>query len=424
MLSSRSAPFLAAACCLIAVMFATRSGTNRSEREATGDRPPPADGQRDVLASRAPVPPSRNRGDGERATVESQGPWGTLQSFPVFIAAPDWILDMFPLPSAVTTWTFRGLTAEEVAAAIDRPGLPEAAAAELLDRSRWQVMDDAIRVLPSDITVRSLPPDVRSGIYNVLARWEENEFQHSPYFIPGNDARTWLAETGLPEHLIDLVARTAYTVGDVNCFSDLPLLVSATSGYAEGRTLLKALSRTETAILRVRLDGAGDVPRIRDYWSAGPANAKDFLPLLESIATNDDVRHLDIAHLLPPTARKLLYTFPTPSMAVGGRYPDCHWTSLNFFNQLPESRLADVAGATSFTLENLHPAEPPFTYGDVLFFLDGQGNAIHSCVYLADDFVYTKNGANVLSPWLIMDLDDVRARYSRQGPVELKIYRR
>jgi hypothetical protein len=424
MLSSRAAPVLAAACCLIAVMFATRSGTNRSEREATGDRPPPAAGQRDVLASRAPAPRSRKRGDGDRATVESQGPWGTLQSFPVFIAAPDWILDMFPLPSAVTAWTFRGLTAEEVAAVIDRPGLPEAAAADLLDRSRWQVMDDAIRVLPSDITVRSLPPDVRSGIYNELARWEENEFQHSPYFIPDDDARIWLAETGLPEHLIDLVARTAYPVGDISCFSDLPLLVSATSGYAEGRTLLKALSRTQTTILRVRLDGAGDVPRIRDYWSAGPANAKDFLPLLESIATNDDVRHLDIVHLLPPTARKLLYTFPTPSMAVGGRYPDCHWTSLNFFNQLPESRLADVAGATTFTIENLHPAEPPFTYGDVLFFLDGQGNAIHSCVYLADDFVYTKNGANVLSPWLIMDLDDVRARYSRQGPVELKIYRR
>jgi hypothetical protein len=30
----------------------------------------------------------------------------------------------------------------------------------------------------------------------------------------------------------------------------------------------------------------------------------------------------------------------------------------------------------------------------------------------------------VLSPWLIMNLDDVRARYSRRGPVELKIYRR
>jgi hypothetical protein len=424
MWSSRIAPLLAVACCLIATLLTACSGTNRSEQDAGGDRPARAAGQRDVPAARAQARPPERSARSDGVTVETQGPWGTLQSFPVFIAAPDWILDMFPLPSATTTWTFRGLTAEDVAAVIDRPGLPEAAAAELLDRSRWQVMEDTIRVLPSDLTVRSLPPDVRAGIYNVLARWEENEFQHSPYFVPDNDARIWLADTGLPEHLVDLVDRTAYPVGDISCFSDLPLLVAATASYAEGRTLLKALSRTQTMILRVRLDGAADVPRIRDYWSAGAANAKDFLPLLESMATNDDVRHLDVVHLLPPTARKLLYTFPTPSMAVGGRYPDCHWTSLNFFSLLPESRLADVAGATTFTLENLHPAEPPFTYGDVLFFLDGQGNAIHSCVYLADDFVYSKNGANVLSPWLIMDLDDVRARYSRQGPVELKIYRR
>jgi hypothetical protein len=37
--------------------------------------------------------------------------------------------------------------------------------------------------------------------------------------------------------------------------------------------------------------------------------------------------------------------------------------------------------------------------------------------------VFTKNGANVLSPWLIMRLDEVRERYSRHGPVEVVIYR-
>ena len=416
---SHIAILLALACCLGGLAVLRRPDTGAHLGDSAGDEP----SAHTSPAVPAPGTPPSDRPRSGGGTREVKGPWGVLQSFPVFIAAPDWILELFPLPSAATTWTFRGLSAKEVAAVLDRPGLPEAAAAELLDQSRWQVMEGMIRVLPSDVTVRSLPPDVRAAIYNVLARWEENEFQHSPYYVPDNDARGWLAQTGLAPHLIDLVDRTTYTVGETTCFSDLPLLISATSSYAEGRALLKALSRTQTTILRVRLDGAADLRRIRDYWSAGTANAKDFLPLLESVATNKDVRHLDVAHLLPPTARKLLYTFPTPAMAVGGRYPDCHWTSLNFFNPLPEDRLADVAGATAFTLENLRPAEPPFTYGDVLFFLDEQGNAIHSCVYLADDFVYTKNGANVLSPWLIMDLDEVRARYSRQGPVNLKIYR-
>jgi hypothetical protein len=365
--------------------------------------------------------------DGEtlgESVRESTGAWGTRQSYPIFIAAPESILEQFLLPSAVTIWTFLGLSADEVADVIDRPGLPEQSRAELLDRNRWREEPGRVEVYPSHAAVFSLPGDVRAGIYNVLARWEDNEFQHSPYFVPGDDVRRWLAGTGVRQELVDLIARTAYPVGETVYFSDLPLAIAATTSNAEARSLLKALSRTESVILRLRLDEASDIELIRNYWSAGSANAKDFLPLLESVATNPRINHLDIVHLLPPAARRLLYTFPRPSMAVGGRYPDCHWTSLNFFRYRPEPRLMDTDGATMEALENYTPQEPPAIYGDVMFMTDSGGDAIHSCIYLADGWVFTKNGANVLSPWLIMQLDEVRERYSRLGPVEVVIYRR
>jgi hypothetical protein len=310
-----------------------------------------------------------------------------------------------------------------VAAVIDRPGLPEQARQELLDRNRWREEPGRVEVSPSHQAVFSLPGDVRAGIYDVLARWEENEFQHSPYFVPGDDVRRWLAGTGLRQELIDLIARTAYSVGEAVYFSDLPLAIAATTSHAESRSLLKALSRTESVILRLRLDDTADLDSIRRYWAAGAANAKDFLPLLESVAANSRINHLELVHLLPPTARRLLYTYPRPAQAMGGRYPDCHWTSLNFFSDRPEPRLIDAAGATLFALENFRPGEPPASYGDVLFMTDAAGDAIHSCIYLADGWVFTKNGANVLSPWLIMRLDEVRERYSRHGPVEVVIYR-
>jgi hypothetical protein len=44
-------------------------------------------------------------------------------------------------------------------------------------------------------------------------------------------------------------------------------------------------------------------------------------------------------------------------------------------------------------------------------------------VYLADDFVFTKNGANVISPWLIMKLSDVIDRYSVREEPTIQIYR-
>lgn len=409
---------LAAGVCLAAV-FLIDSGRSRPPVS----RRPPTPVERP--ADRRPAA-KRPALDGEtlgEAVQESAGAWGVLQSYPIFIAAPDAILEQFPLPSAVTTWTFLGLSADHVADVIDRPGLPEPARAELLDRTRWREEPGRVEVFPSQAALFSLPGDVRAGIYNVLARWEDNEFQHSPYFVPGDDVRRWLAGTEIRAELVDLIARTAYPVGEAVYFSDLPLAIAATTSHAEARGLLKALSRTESVILRLRLDDASDLERIRRYWSAGAANAKDFLPLLESVAANPRINHLDLVHLLPPTARRLLYTFPRPSLAVGGRYPDCHWTSLNFFRDRPEPRLIDVAGATMEALENYTPHEPPASYGDVLFMTDSGGDAIHSCIYLADGWVFTKNGANVLSPWLIMRLDEVRERYSRLGPVEVVIYR-
>lgn len=356
--------------------------------------------------------------------TETSGPWGTLQAYPVFIAAPDAILDHLLLPSAVTVWTFRGLSPDAVAEVLRQPGLPPQVAGEILDRGRWQVIGDEIRVLPSDAALHALPPDARAKIYDTLARWDENEFQCSPYFVPAGDVRAWLADADLPPPFVETIARTAYPVGDATCFSDLPLLISMTSSQAEARRLLKILSRTETVLLRVRLQGPDDAAKVRDYWGAGTANCKDFVPLLESVAANPDVDFLDVVHLLPPLPRKLLYTFPQPSMGIGGRYPDCHWTSLNFFRERPEPRLADAVGATMFTVESLQQAPPPYAYGDALLMMDAKGEAIHSCVYLADGYVFTKNGANVLSPWLIMKLDEVLHRYSRRGPVEVKIYRK
>jgi hypothetical protein len=68
--------------------------------------------------------------------------------------------------------------------------------------------------------------------------------------------------------------------------------------------------------------------------------------------------------------------------------------------------------ATTAVLERFNPVDPPYKFGDILFFLDSQrGDAFHSCVYIADDVVFTKNGRNVLSPWIFTKLEDVKKVY-------------
>lgn len=355
---------------------------------------------------------------------EASGPWGTLQSYFVYIAAPDQIVQLFPPPSEVTTWNFPGLRSDEVTAVLNRRGIPEESRAELLDKSRWNILEDNIQITPSVPTLVAIPAEERAAIYEVLARWEINEFHHAPWYVPGNDPAKWLEGSGLRRELIDAVTQTTYPRGRTTCFSDVSLLMAMTTSDAEATHVLKALSRCRTAILRLTLDESESISRVAEYWGAGVANAKDFLPLLESVATNPEVRHLDIVHVLPPYPRKLLYTYPHASLAIGGRFPDCHWTSLNFFNYRPEGRLFDTAGATMRVLEDYQKVSGPAQFGDMFLVLDTAGNAIHSCVYLADSFVFTKNGSTVISPWIIMRLEEVCERYTTSGPPTVQIYRR
>jgi hypothetical protein len=56
-------------------------------------------------------------------------------------------------------------------------------------------------------------------------------------------------------------------------------------------------------------------------------------------------------------------------------------------------------------------------------FMTSDGNALHSCVYIADDIIYTKNGENMAAPWLLMKIGDVKRIYSHLGQTGVQGYR-
>jgi hypothetical protein len=76
-------------------------------------------------------------------------------------------------------------------------------------------------------------------------------------------------------------------------------------------------------------------------------------------------------------------------------------------------------------IDDYLPVSPPYAYGDILFFLrEDDGNAFHSCLFLADDLVFTKNGRNQLIPWIISTLKDVSSIYLASTPGTIQAYRR
>ncbi len=244
--------------------------------------------------------------------------------------------------------------------------------------------------------------------------------------IIGTTVEEWYRTSKLRPEVIAKIKKLSYLRGETIAFSDVSALLNYAQSDSEARIIFKACTRTRNLMVRLKLDKSSNAEEIIKYWSFGAGTRrKDLEPLVTSIIETNGIEDLGISHLMPALARKLIYTYPGLDMAKQGIMPDCHWTSLNFFNFEPHQYLLDARLATSQVLEQFVPVEPPYQYADILFFLDNTtGDAFHSCVHLADNLVYTKNGRNILSPWVIMRLEDVKKIYLYKGNGRVQGFRR
>jgi hypothetical protein len=191
---------------------------------------------------------------------------------------------------------------------------------------------------------------------------------------------------------------------------------------AEAHDLFKTMTRTRSLVLRLKVTASDDYTEVVRYWSGTNRN-KDIASIVLSAVETERIDRLVCVHLLPSLARRYLYSYPPTELAILGRMPDCHWTSLNFFNFTPREYYLDTRLASLHVLEDYDKVAPPYIFGDVLMFMTSDGNALHSCVYIADDIIYTKNGENMAAPWLLMKIGDVKRIYSHLGQTGVQGYR-
>jgi hypothetical protein len=377
---------------------------------------------------------SKNSSTGAASTAISSpgvfeanpGPWGRLVCAYVYLEAPQTLVEGFPLPSPIPRWTFPVSSLASLPDLFAKTGLSETFISKIL--SPQHVVKDAafVHLLPPMAELEAMAPEVRTAVYTELAKHPENEYYASPVLIIGTSVEEWYKGSKLRQEIISKIKQLSYVRGETTAFSDIPLLLNYAQSDSEARAIFKACTRTRNLMIRLKLNKQSDAEEIVRYWTFGVGiRRKDLEPLVQSVIELDGVDDIGISHLLPALARKLLYTYPGLDMAKNGIMPDCHWTSLNFFNYEPHEYLLDARLATSQVLEQFTPVNPPYQYADVLFFLDNNtGDAFHSCVHLADNLVFTKNGRNILSPWVIMRLEDVKKVYLYQGNGHVQGFRR
>ncbi len=346
--------------------------------------------------------------------------WGDIKCQNITIERPsDWIPPIHE-NSFAARWFFGAMPIAEVQALFRSCDLPEVQLHSLLNTNLWQYLTHGWCINPDTNVLWSLSRPARSRIYAVLARFPENKFQCDPFRFPVHREKEWLADSGLRPETVSLVNHLIYDRGHCACFSDLELC-SMIPSEQERHLLVQILSRQPALLARLELHPHRDLTHVINYWTQTRPR-KDIEPILESLSRVSDGASINISFFLPPFARNRLYCFPDQVIDPRGEL-DCLWSALNFFNVLPDNRLLDKVQRQQVLKNDYVTVDGDPTLGDVLLWLDKNDMTVHACVYVADKIVFTKNGADQVSPWVLMDVHDVLAYYYEFQPLKLVVLR-
>ena len=58
--------------------------------------------------------------------------------------------------------------------------------------------------------------------------------------------------------------------------------------------------------------------------------------------------------------------------------------------------------------------------GDIYIFCNQRETVVHSCVHVAGNLVFTKNGSLSTSPWILMLMSDVVSLYQTEDPLIIR----
>ena len=351
-------------------------------------------------------------------------PWGDLSTLDIEIEQPEEYVAMETTTVPPTAWAFGGTTRTQARALMTQCGFTAAQVEQAFAPAQVEDTSSATIVRPTPELVLALTPEVRSKFYTLLAQWTDNTHMVTPYHLPGETLDGIFIRSDVEPAASALVRKLAYTRNGRRYFSD-PELVLRQIPTPEGRLhLLKALTYQTAVMARLRLDPNSDIDKILGYWGAVPGvRTKDLRPLLESIAKTPTGGAISLLYLLPKFARERLYTFPLPTQP-GDPKMDCHWTALNFFNEVTDDRLQDNAYASKQIKDRFYQIGKPSMCGDLVFFTNPAGEVIHSAVYIADDICFTKNGINYGQPWILMRLRELSGVYTFPDQPQLLYYRR
>ncbi len=358
----------------------------------------------------------------ESTLIGHKGPWGEIEYVPIVVGPSLEYIPAMMADRRVNRWFFSDSNPDSLRKFFDSVGLTESQRSRLMAAAQPMPEIRGLVITPEPDIVSGLNPEARRRIYARLLMFSANQDQANAFHFPAELADEWLAASTLSEPVRTTIRRLMFPSGRFLMFADLSQVLPLARSRDERDRMFQVLAKQRTYLMKLRIREGTDVEALAGYWGRG-GRRKDVKPLLESLASTAAGQTIDVVHLLPAFARRRIYTFPLPSTRAGGEGYDCHYTSLNFFNDPPDERVLDTSTLVRIIGERYHPVYANFRLGDLVLFLAPNNEIIHSAVYVADDMLFTKYGNSPAQPWMLMTLDEVHDFYPMDGDIKARYFR-
>lgn len=334
---------------------------------------------------------------------------GRLEVSTFYLEAPDELLRLGTMPDQRPVWRLPGTDPQAALSALAAAGLDARSVSTLASAGVVSIDADKITILPPLELLLSLSSSARQGVYTLLAGNGLNPHHERPQIMAG-DLDEWMRTSALSLRQKEVLKALIWRPNGAQAFSDVSALMAVGESAAEAEEARRVMTRVRTLRVRV-LPPAGEAKaRFVDYWTAGGSN-RSAAPLVSSALDEAPGVGIDLALLLPPLARERIYTYPSFEDAIGGRMPDCNWTSLNFFAARPQPYYLDSKTSYTALMQEYEAVARAERFGDLIAFVSAGGLVLHTCLLVAEDIVFTKNGQSAFAPWLLQRLADVSAIY-------------
>lgn len=348
-------------------------------------------------------------GESSESVAVRPGPWGELRYVPLSIAAPEELLPLRAVQEEGTRWFFRNYSRADLSMIMEISGVPEELREELTGAESTCDVPGGVEMRPSREALLALPAEGRLQLYDHARRFPENRSQIFSTTAAGLEEQ--LRSAGIAVETIELMERLSCHRGGLVMFSGISCILESLPDEGERIRFVRALTRQKTLLLSLHVTPQTDINALASYWGHG-VWAQDVRAFLESVAEIPGGAWVEIDKLLPPMAASRLYSFPMPSDVAADEHHDCHWTSLNFFNDPSELLHLDLADIVSRLRTEYEPATGDPRFGDIVLFTRADGSGLHSAVVLADDIVFTKNGDTPIHPWMLSTIGELSRHYS------------